>query len=72
MAYVSDVILKETPSQSSTAIICDTPNAEVKNNEMNIGTVERQVRQAEELGVKNQKKTMREVELSVTANVSKY
>ena len=71
MAYVSDEILNETPSQSSTAIICDTPNAEVKNNEIKIGTVERQVRQAEEPGVKNQKKTMREVELSVIANVKK-
>ena len=71
MAYVSDEILNETPSQSSTAIICDTPNAEVKNNEIKIGTVERQVRQAEEPGVKNQKKTMREVKLSVIANVKK-
>ena len=41
MPYVSDEILNETPLQSSTAIICDTPNAEVKNNEINVGTVER-------------------------------
>ena len=45
MAYVADKLLNETPLQSSTTSIGNTPNVEVENNEINIGIVEHEVRQ---------------------------
>ena len=37
MAYVNGEMLNETPIQSSTASIGDTPNVEVEDHEINIG-----------------------------------
>ena len=54
MPYVSDELLNETPFQYSTASIVDTQNAEVEDNETNIGIAQHEVRQKEELGVKNE------------------
>ena len=53
MAYVADKLLNETPLQSSTTSIGNTPNVEVENNEINIGIVEHEVRQEEEPRVAN-------------------
>ena len=54
MAYVSDKLLNETPLQSSTASIGDTPNVEVVDNEINIIIAEHELRQGEELAVENE------------------
>ena len=49
ITYISDDSLNETLLQISTASIGDTPNVEVGDNEINIGTAEHEVRQEEEL-----------------------
>ena len=54
MAYVSVGLLNETPLQNSTASIGDMPNVEVEENEINIGTVEHEMRQEGELGMENE------------------
>ena len=54
MTYVSDELLNETHLQYSTTSICDTKNAEVEDNEINIGIAEHEVRQGEEVGVENE------------------
>ena len=54
MAYVSVELLNETPLQNSTASIGDMPNVEVEENEINIGTVEHEMRQEGELGMENE------------------
>ena len=54
MAYVSDLLLNETPLQNSTASVGDMPNVKVKDNEINIRIAEHDVKQEEELGVENE------------------
>ena len=53
MAYVPDKLLNETPLQSSTTSIGNTPNFEAEDNEINMGIVEHEVRQEEEPRVAN-------------------
>ena len=53
-AYVSDLLLNETPLQNSTASVGDMPNVKVKDNEINIRIAEHDVKQEEELGVENE------------------
>ena len=53
-AYVSDLLLNETPLQNSTASVGDMPNVKVKDSEINIRIVEHDVKQEEELGVENE------------------
>ena len=53
-AYVSDLLLNETPLQNSTASVGDMLNVKVKDNEINIRIAEHDVKQEEELGVENE------------------
>ena len=53
-AYVSDLLLNETPLQNSTASVGDMPNVKVKDNGINIRIAEHDVKQEEELGVENE------------------
>ena len=54
MAYVSDELLNQAPLQYSTTSIDGTQNAEVEDNEINIGIAQHEVRQEEELVVENE------------------
>ena len=58
---VSDELLNETPFPTSKASIGTTENIEDENNEINIGTAEREVRQKEELRVENEATCVTEV-----------
>ena len=51
---LSDELLNETLFPTSKASIGTTENIEDENNEINIGTAEREVRQKEELRVENE------------------
>ena len=51
MAYVSDLLLNETPLQNSRASVGNMPNVKVKDDEINIRIAEYDVKQEEELGV---------------------
>ena len=54
MAFLSGVLLNETPLQSSTASIGDTSNVEVEDNEISIRIAEHEVTQEEEFGMENE------------------
>ena len=54
MAFLSGVLLNETPLQSSTASIGDTSNVEVEDNEISIRIAEHEVTQEEELEMENE------------------